>query len=50
MKLPKSLSGLRDGRRQRRERKRERSRKRTPAHSGPDRTGTGESWQGPGFG
>ena len=47
MKLPKSLSALRDRLRERRELKRERFRRRTAAHSGPGRTGRGDQWMGP---
>jgi hypothetical protein len=53
MKL-KSLPDLMGRLRQRRERKRrdsaERLAQRTPAQSGPDRTGRGDQWVGPGGG
>jgi hypothetical protein len=47
MRLPKSISGRL---RQRQERKRERSRKRVAAHSGPGRTGRGDSGKAPAWG
>jgi hypothetical protein len=53
MKL-KSVSGLMGRLRQRRERRRrdsaERVAKRSAAQSGPDRTGRGDQWVGPGGG